>query len=471
MAWIRRKADKTSLLPEIVLITIVSFLPFKEAVRTSILSKRWSKIWLSTKNIEFNELFFLNPPETDATKQLQRRTLFFDFITHFMDNYRVINTVDKFSLKVSNPESCADIIERCVAFATERGVKELRLDFSDPTWEENEDDDNDHHDALFQLPNHVYRHASLEALELYACGFAMPDMCNLVELKDVSFGWIEMSTNTVKTLLSTLGKLENLSMKKCWNLEHFDMRTQEVGLRRLVIDKCHFVISDYVDLRAPNLKFLKYSGKLGIFEVKALPEVVQEAQLDFTPMPKFEEYGDELCQLLLDLSGVRVLTVCSFLLQALPTGEEQMRMQHDMEVRHLLVNTDLDNQELFGFVLLLSSCVYLEKLTLDIGQGKIYDEHVKPYPFDFAKFCCDQYAIFECVKDNLKVVEINGSRASKNELRLCFYLIQVGCVLEKLIINLAKEEGNEMLEIERHERASLLFDVPKASKNLQIWIV
>lgn len=189
--------------------------------------------------------------------------------------------------------------------------------------------------------------------------------------------------------------------------------------------------------------------------------------------------------------------------KALPTGEEQMRMQHDMEVRHLLVNTDLDNQELFGFVLLLSSCVYLEKLTLDIGQGKIYDvsqlllillyirlygtcvdmfyiyniwlcifqEHVKPYPFDFAKFCCDQYAIFECVKDNLKVVEINGSRASKNELRLCFYLIQVGCVLEKLIINLAKEEGNEMLEIERHERASLLFDVPKASKNLQIWIV
>lgn len=49
-----------------------------------------------------------------------------------------------------------------------------------------------------------------------------------------------------------------------------------------------------------------------------------------------------------------------------------MVSQHDMKVRHLIVKTNLHNQKLFGFMLLLRSYVCLGKLTLDLGQGKIY---------------------------------------------------------------------------------------------------
>jgi len=60
-------------LRETIFITIVSFLPFKDVVRTCILSKEWLKIWKSMRKIEFNELFFVNPLETDEIKEVQGR--------------------------------------------------------------------------------------------------------------------------------------------------------------------------------------------------------------------------------------------------------------------------------------------------------------------------------------------------------------------------------------------------------------
>ncbi|TKY51714.1 putative F-box/LRR-repeat protein [Spatholobus suberectus] len=417
--------DMFSLLSEPLLIAIASFLPFKEAARTCILSKQWKKIWQSTRNIEFNELFFVKPGgESEETKEAQRR-VFLNYITHFVENYKG-NVVDKFSLKVSNPQSCADTVERCVDFATRRGVKELRLDFSDPTWEEN---DFNNRDALFQLPYHVYGHAPLEALELNACGFAMqPDLVNFVALKDISLGWIEVRIPTVKTLLSTCRNLENLSLKKCWNLAHFDMGGEELGLRRLLIDNCHFVDADYVDFTAPNLTFLKYSGIMGSFQINVSPYVMQEAELDFTLMPHFDECGDALCQLLRDLSCVYVLTVCSFLLQAIPSGEEPARIQCDM------------------------------------------NHYIAPYPLDFKKFWKEHCVMFECLRRTLKVVEVKGFRGSRNEVEACCYLIQAGCVLEQIIINVVKKEADEKLE-KRYANARWLLKVPKASRNLQISIV
>jgi len=49
-----------------------------------------------------------------------------------------------------------------------------------------------------------------------------------------------------------------------------------------------------------------------------------------------------------------------------------------------------------------------------------------------------------------------------------FYLIKGGCVLEQLIINVEMEEGYEMLTNNRYAHASILLDVPKASKRIYI---
>jgi len=117
-------------------------------------------------------------------------------------------------------------------------VKDLAIDFSDPKWDTNNIYDD--HDALFQLATLVYQlGSSIESLKLYSCGFGMHKFENFSALKDVSLGWIEVRINTLKTLLSTCKTIESLSLERCWNLVHFDLKDiVRLRLKRLVLNKC-----------------------------------------------------------------------------------------------------------------------------------------------------------------------------------------------------------------------------------------
>ncbi|XP_027342968.1 putative F-box protein At1g67390 [Abrus precatorius] len=53
--------DLTSKLPDPVLALIISFLPIKNAVRTSVLSPRWKRLWKTTPTLNFDHKLMLNP--------------------------------------------------------------------------------------------------------------------------------------------------------------------------------------------------------------------------------------------------------------------------------------------------------------------------------------------------------------------------------------------------------------------------
>ncbi|KAM0007030.1 putative F-box domain-containing protein [Helianthus debilis subsp. tardiflorus] len=46
--------DRLSMLPEDILSRILSLMPTKYAVRTSVLSKRWRYTWTSVTNLDFD---------------------------------------------------------------------------------------------------------------------------------------------------------------------------------------------------------------------------------------------------------------------------------------------------------------------------------------------------------------------------------------------------------------------------------
>ncbi|KAK7267895.1 hypothetical protein RIF29_20576 [Crotalaria pallida] len=417
-------ATNTDMLLELnevsLLILILSFLPFKEAVRTCILSKQWKDIWKQTMSIEFNELFFVKHGQQydDETRQLQRNT-FLNFIKSFMENFQGKDVI-KFFLKVSTPGNIRDTVESCVTFATKHEVKELGLDFSDPNWDEITSDEN--YDALFELPNHVYENRSIKTLKLYSCSFVLHGLLNFEAIKEVSLGWIEVRFHTLRTLLSTCNTIENLSLKKCWNLEHFDMMLYGVklGLRRLVIDKCD-LDHNYFTFKAPNLKFFKYSGVVGSFEMEVNKHVMEEAEIDFALMPNFDVFGNQLYKLLEDLYPVRVLTVDSFLLQVIPSGDEPVRIQGDLNVRHLIIKTQMHHHEWCGFRFLLNSCPTLEKLTLEIDPQIILPDYEAPFHVDFKKFWHGPLIVQKCLKNTLKEVEVNRFRGTRGEFTILQY--------------------------------------------------
>ncbi|XP_028806308.1 putative FBD-associated F-box protein At3g50710 [Neltuma alba] len=54
----REEVDRISGLPNSVLLRILSFLPVKEAVATSLLSKKWKRLWLSLPTLDLNRVYF-----------------------------------------------------------------------------------------------------------------------------------------------------------------------------------------------------------------------------------------------------------------------------------------------------------------------------------------------------------------------------------------------------------------------------
>ncbi|XP_057429747.1 putative F-box protein At3g29830 [Lotus japonicus] len=368
--------DRFSLLPHSLLSTIVSLIPFKETVRTSILSKSWIDIFKSTSNIEFDELAFVKDDQTYRIRQAQRK-IFMEFVILWIANHTG-TIVDKFSLRLSMPGKAKKFVRKCISFATKHEVKELELDFCDPTLDYYFTTNYINQEALFELPAHVYGHTCLESLTLFSCSFLEAELLNFHALKEISLGWMEVKLNTIKTLLSNCEALESLSLKRCWNSDDFDLGEEHLKLRKLVVDRCMFRSnSTYFTVNAPNLRYFYYSGlnnNFLIIDVRSL--MMEEVVLDFCI--EFEGHALFLYKLVENISGVSDL--CK---------------TQDYELS--------DN-------------------------------------FNPERFWTDHAQAYTCMLYTLREVEIKGFKGSMNEIHVLTYFITIGKVLRKVTINVLKDD-------------------------------
>ncbi|GMY31378.1 F-box protein At3g62230-like [Fagus crenata] len=462
-----KNLDMFKKLSDHLIVIIISMLPFKEAARTSVLSRRWCHIWRETRNIEFDERPFVDFHESEE-KQATQRQGFMDFVLQWVQNYEG-RDIEKFQLTCSKPEDFHGDIQRCIAFATTHNVKELGLDFSDPTWDEK---NLENHDALFDLPLNVYGHVVLESLKLFSCKFLDSEFMNFVALKQVSLGWLELRESFIEALLVNCPLLESLSLKKCWNLYHLHVTGENLRLTSLVVDKCD-LLTDWVVIEAPKLRYLKYSGTNAIFDVEIDRNHMEEADLDFgLEFEQHEATGHHLYKLLQHLYPIKVLTVCSYMLQFVPLGEEPLRMDFDMNIRHLIMKTTMHPYEFFGIRFFLNSCPRLETLTLNIiGPGRVFADYNPPMELIPDKFWLQWSNVLVCLHRSLKVVEVKGFKGKYHEVSLLLYLIFFGRVLERIDITVSKEEdGNGGNEDVYRGRAESLKTFKKASQGLQISI-
>ncbi|KAJ1389590.1 F-box-like domain superfamily [Sesbania bispinosa] len=400
--------DMLSLLPDSLLSAIVSLLPFKDAVRTSVLSKNWLNICKTTTNIEFNELFFVQSDETnDKIKEAQRKA-FLEFINIWIDNHKG-NGVEMFSLKLKNPKNAAEVVKRCIAFATQENV---------------------------------YGHSCLQNLKLFSCSFVETKLRNFHALKEVSLGWIELKVSAIKALLSSCKMLESLSLKMCCNIEDFDLGEVE-----------------------ENLSFST---------IKLNSPVLEEVALDFTlGYDLMERDGPSVYNLMQVLHNVRVLTVCSFLLQVAPTRGQAFGLQRDMKVKHLIMKIGFHWYEFSGITFFLNSCSALECLTIQLGCFSEMFDYEELIEIDYEGFWIDIGGDYKCMTSTLKEVEIKGFIGTKHEIRMLKYFITNGKVLKKMSINLLRDKDpNEdwNLDYYRRDVAEGMKKVPKASRDLEIFI-
>lgn len=98
---------------------ILSFLPTKDAVRTSVLSKRWVYIWTSITSLHFDDTNLI----TDTKKSVKKS--FGDFLLRVLLHLKNPE-IQSFTLQVTNKYDPA-LVNACISAILNRGVRKLRI--------------------------------------------------------------------------------------------------------------------------------------------------------------------------------------------------------------------------------------------------------------------------------------------------------------------------------------------------------
>lgn len=109
--------DRITNLPEEIIIHILSFLPTKNAIRTSLLSTKWIRIWKNLTNLHFDDRSFPSPTGNEKfIKSVRRATRASNSILH------------TFKLNCSQPYN-TDLVHSCISNAIKRKVRKLDIHY------------------------------------------------------------------------------------------------------------------------------------------------------------------------------------------------------------------------------------------------------------------------------------------------------------------------------------------------------
>ncbi|XP_058089877.1 F-box/LRR-repeat protein 25-like isoform X2 [Magnolia sinica] len=273
-----KDVDRISNLPDTVLNHILSLLPMKTAVRTSVLSRRWRYLWAYIPNIDFNfmELTTLTRKEMVSV------------VNRFLQLRKEIQT-QRFHLCFCPSKKISFPVTKWIRFITVRGVQELDLDFTwrcsdlgslgSFTWREQ-----------FKLPCFVFNCPTITLLKLDFCVLSLPSYFNgLRSLKILSLSYVEISDESIWRLILNCPVLESLSIVYCHLLKYLKVSGPGLMLKRLTVMSLWNLQA--IEIDTPSLLLLQYDGKMIDLSFKNISQLV-DAMINFEDCQEAEWCGD-----------------------------------------------------------------------------------------------------------------------------------------------------------------------------------
>uniref|UniRef100_A0A7N2LUA9 F-box domain-containing protein n=1 Tax=Quercus lobata TaxID=97700 RepID=A0A7N2LUA9_QUELO len=177
-------------LPEEILRYILSLLPTKDAIRTSVLCKRWEYLWTSIPNLHFDGL------------ELAKRKHFMNFVERVL-LLRDSSDIKTFTLYCDVLHD-ASHASAWISAAVRRNVQQLDIrlcNFREP----------------FSLPHSLFTCMTLTELELeMPCILKLPPTICFTNLKTLKFRYVTFSSEYLtQKLFSGLPVLEDLDLRDC----------------------------------------------------------------------------------------------------------------------------------------------------------------------------------------------------------------------------------------------------------------
>ncbi|GFZ11046.1 hypothetical protein Acr_22g0004440 [Actinidia rufa] len=372
------RPDLISDLPHEILRQIISFIPLKAAVRTSILSNTWRTL-----------LMPLQPH------------------LHFDSNQTTSEIMASLLKPCNGPELCKFSLinqereEDDFTFLATKGVeKELHLNFSDG------EQTKANFNLTFSATKQTTNLSSLRTLHLRSVN--------------------QFSGKLVSNLFSECQLLESLKLEKCMGLEIVDIEANHC-LKSLAVIDCPNVMS--ISIYGTNLESLWYKGVLPEIQIKSSLRLV-DVVLDLREGLGEREFDCEgVLSLLSSLRDIESLTISGWLLEWLCAAGvifEKLQFRFNKLKELLWIDSVMNRTKRDSLACFLNISLILENLFVKIDQNLI-------------SFTCPSFnhywhephlwMDYETVKSNasqlehLKTVELAGFGNKEDQLVLLMDLL------------------------------------------------
>ncbi|KAL8237711.1 hypothetical protein R6Q59_018792 [Mikania micrantha] len=416
-------------LPDCILHHILSFLPTREVVQTSILSKRWKSLWTSVSNLDFDDtLLYASEVDCQHSPEL---TNFMNFVERVLRS-RDASKIDKFRLSCHvyfNPSR----ISSWIINAVKHNVQKLDL-------------------CLFAehasiIPQSIFDCKSLVILKIeMCCLIEIPSCIYLPCLKTLHISLVTFPNDeSTEKLFSSSPVLEELVLLDCDCVNLKNITISSLTLKRLTIDD--LPISDpggcKIKIDAINLTYLEFIGNLTneIF-LNNVPSLVKACIHIPVIQQRQKVTACHAVDLLKGLKNVAFLRVSNRTVESLICADRMLDLFPVFpNLTHLVVTMEIGNYTFGTFMYLLNFCPTLQSFSLSEGFS-----------------CCmrlgenDSIWMFvpTCISSRLKNLTFKNFHANDSEIFFLKRVLKYAGVLEKMDVWWCKPQPQDLKKKKRY---------------------
>ncbi|XWS25711.1 hypothetical protein CRYUN_Cryun27aG0091000 [Craigia yunnanensis] len=406
--------DKISNLPGHVIDQILSNLPIRDAVRTSVLSRKWRYRWATIPYLVFDNQC-LNVSSQD-------QTFIKDKLVNIIDHVLLLHKgpIHKFKLSHRDLLGVADI-DRWILCISRSSIKEFILEM----WK----------GQRYKPPSCLFNCQNFIHLELFNCLLKPPlTFKGFKNLRSLDLQHITIVQDVFENLISSCPLLERLTLMNFTGVTH-------------------------LSINAPNLQFFDIGG---IFDDVSFQNTFHLALISiglYVDIDNDENdarnTSSKLLKFFVNLPHIRRLEVQSYFLKYLAIGNVPSRLPNPcVDLNYLSIRIDFDDfEENSAALCLLRSCPNLQELEM-LARPEEQTSTERSTNFWEDDHWSSLFAY-------LRLVKVSGISGVKSEMDFIKFMLSNSPVLERLTVKPASQDGEWelMKELLRFRRASIYAEV------------
>ncbi|ESQ35442.1 hypothetical protein EUTSA_v10007600mg [Eutrema salsugineum] len=413
--------DRISELPEFLLTQILSYLPTKDSVKTSVLATRWKNLWLNVPVLDIDCSDF----------PYKNNQVFFSFIDKFLEINQ--SRLPKVKIKCMTEEIFG--IQDRIGEAINRGTQHLDVESStfyvDP--------DTLLYPCVEYMPLNLYTSKTLVSLKLSYSGLEDPGFVSMPCLKSITFEQVQLRANeNLEKIILGCPVLEELTLLRDidGNFQDHDdpfLRVKSWSLKRFIVplsrDGCDSRGDFTLEIDAPGLEHMSLrEDHFDRIVVKNLTSLFM-VDLDVKFLVKFGTFfspGDlskrkEIRDFLTGISRVGHMIISTKTVKALTLYSKGGMIPKFNNLHRL--EAEFPGDLLQVLPALLESCPNLKHLTLTV----VYTEENEVF---------ELRDVPRCFLSTLECVEIKRVHEwEEKEMKVATYFLENAAVLKKLILS------------------------------------